>query len=37
MVCGAILAAALTLVGMRAFDAPAPQNAQQQTQQQAQQ
>jgi hypothetical protein len=37
MVCGAILAAALTLAGMRAFDAPAPQNAQQQTPQQPQQ
>ncbi|MGE0106753.1 MAG: hypothetical protein AB7S53_07245 [Thiomonas sp.] len=37
MVCGAILAAALTLAGMRAFDAPAPQNGQQQAQQQTQQ
>lgn len=36
MVCGAILAAALTLAGMRAFDAPAPQNAPQQPQQQQQ-
>lgn len=34
MVCGAILAAALTLAGMRAFDAPAPPDGQQQAQQQ---
>ena len=37
MVCGAILAAALTLAGMRAFDAPAPPDGQQQTPQQPQQ
>jgi hypothetical protein len=37
MVCGAILAAALTLAGMRAFDAPAPQNVPQQTPQHPQQ
>jgi hypothetical protein len=37
MFCGAILAAALTLAGIAAFDAPAQQSAQQQTQQQAQQ